>query len=122
MVTIKGSEKQKYGYAVYTVVIDPGAVAANTNIPLPDWAQGADDMLQCVVFVGVDQAVNEGGTATYTISTDCVQKTVVTKGTATPGAGNACLYDENNIRLGDAIADDDVIFVTLIYTSFKVNI
>ncbi|MDI6905668.1 MAG: hypothetical protein QMD13_09350 [Candidatus Bathyarchaeia archaeon] len=121
MPRIKGSEQQIYGSAVYTIVIDPGAVAANTNIPLPAWAKGAQNMLQCIVFKGVDQAVDEGGTAKYTITTDCIQKTVVKAGAA-PAAGEACLYDKDNVRVGDAIADDDVLFVTLLYKSFTVEI
>jgi len=112
MPRIIGSEKQKHGGAVYTVLIDPGTVAANTNIPLPDWAKGAQDMLQCFVFRGSD------GTAaaeTYT-------KTVVARGTPAPGTGEACLYDDNNIRLGDATTTRDLILVTLIYKSFTKEI
>jgi len=108
---IKGSEKQKFGYAVYTIFIDPGAVGANTNIPLPDWAKGAQDMLQCVVGRIYD------GTTVGSITEQSVQPRGSTLTT-----GQACLWDDDNIRLGDATTAYHWIMVTLIYKSFTIEI
>jgi len=114
---IKGSEKQKFGYAVYTVLIDPGAVLAGTSIPLPTWARGAQDMLQCIrVRITTDTDGVTPGTGHVT------QQTVVARGTATPASGQACLYDDDNIRLGDDTTALDLIICTLIYKSFTVEI
>jgi len=107
-----GSEKQKFGAAVYTVFIDPGAVAAAANIALPAWAAGADDLLQ--LLLGISSSGN--------IADPIVAKTIVAKGTAAPGAGEACLYDEDNLRLGDATTAFDWIMATFVYKSFKVTV
>jgi len=117
MPRVVGSEKQQYGYAVYTVLIDPGVVTAGTNIALPAWARGAQDMLQCIrIRITTDTDGVTPGTGHVT------QQTVVARGTATPGTGQACLYDNDNIRLGDDTTALDLIIVTLIYKSFRKEI
>jgi len=111
------SETQKYGSAIYTVMLDPGAVTAGTSIPLPDWARNADNMLHCVVIrITTDTDGVTPGTG------HVATKTIVAKGTATPATGQACLYDANNIRLGDDTTALDLILATLIYKSYTIQL
>lgn len=48
----------------------PGAVAAGINISLPSGSPPIDSIIKAEVYEGVSQAVNEGGTATYTITVE----------------------------------------------------
>jgi len=111
MPVIQGSDKAKYGQVIATVIIDPDGVPANTNIPLPDWARGAQDMVHCLLFRGSDGAT----------TSDFIKKTVIDRGTA-PATGEACLWDDNNIRLGDATTGRDMIVTVLVYKSFKISL
>jgi len=104
-----GSVKQEYGLPMVTALVDPGVVAAGSNIALPDYAKGAEDLVTLILVTLSD------GTAAGTV----VTKTVVAKGTATPAAGEATLYDENNLRLGDATTARDLIIAVLRYRSYQ---
>jgi len=64
------------------ITFAPGAVTAGTNINLPSDAPPIDQILDAVIFEG--NAVNEGGTATYTIG---------------PVAATATKVDDNTITL-----------------------
>jgi len=107
-VRIKGTEKAG-GFATKTVMVRPGAYTANTNLALPTWAKGAWDLVELYCFLGSD------GTAAASM----VAKTKVAKGTAAPGAGNACLYDSDNLRIGDALTTRDMVVAVLEYPGFE---
>ena len=111
MPIIIGTEKAQ-GYSSKTIVIVSGAKAANVNIPLPAWAKGAQDLLQLAVMAGSD------GTAVAVAT----EYTINPFGTETNAAGEASLYDEDNIRVGDALTTRDIIICTLIYKSFRVAV
>jgi len=107
LVRIIGTEKAG-GYSQKTVIVRPGALAANANCALPTWAKGAWDLVELYTFLGSD------GTAAASM----VAKTKVAKGTAAPGAGNACLYDADNLRIGDALTTRDMVVAVLEYPTF----
>jgi len=88
-------------------VLRTGAVAANTSIALPAWAQGAAKILQAV------KSHNEDAAAASTAAADL---TVVT---GVPAAGQIQLYDPNNVRFGDAMTVYDLILLALEYPSFQ---
>lgn len=111
MVRIKGTEKAE-GYRAKTLVINSGAKAANADIPLPTWAKGGQNLLELTVFSGSDGTGSAVAT-TYTINDF---------GTASNATGEASLYDEDNIRVGDALTTRDVILVVVIYKSFEKEI
>jgi len=106
MPSIKGTEKAG-GYSVKTVVLRTGAVAANTSVALPAWAQGAAKILQAV------KSHNEDAAGSSTAASDL---TVVT---GVPAAGQIQLYDPNNVRFGDAMTTYDMVFLALEYPSFQ---
>ena len=112
MVKIKGTEKAPHGYSGLSGFILPGAVTAGVSIPLPDWAKGAQNILQCVVVTLSD------GTATGSSA----EQTVVAPGTASPSTGEISLYDKDNIRLGDNTTTLTVILITLKYKSFTIEV
>ena len=112
MVKIKGTEKFAHGYSAVPVFIVPGAIAANANIALPDDFKGAQDLIQLVKVLLSD------GTATGAPT----EYTIVAAGTAAPGTGEASLYDQDNIRLGDATTALDVLLVILKYKSFTLQL
>jgi len=109
MPSLKGTEKAG-GYSVKTVVLRTGAVAANTSIALPAWAQGAARILQAV------RSKNEDAAAASTAASDLAVVTGV------PAAGQIQLYDPNNVRCGDAMTTFDIIFLALEYPSFQLEI
>ena len=111
MVKIKGTEKFGHGYSAVPVFIVPGVVTAGSNIALPDDFKGAQDLIQLVKVLTSD------GTATAVIT----EYTIIAPG-GTPGTGEATLYDEDNIRLGDATTALDVLLVILKYKSFALQL
>jgi len=114
MVKIVGSAK---GYHRLMCFLAPGAVAANTDISLPSWAQGATKLVQAIKFVGVNQAVDEGGTATYTIVAKFQALTIASYDTLASGQ-IALKADGKSIKLGDATAAEDGLLLVLEYKSF----
>ena len=84
----------------------PGAVAANTNITVPAYAGKIAKLVAAFIHRGVNQSVNEGGTATYTIT---VKADVLTVVNAAPAAGEIQLVDEQTVQLGDALNAEDVL-------------
>jgi len=111
MVRIKGTEEAE-GYRVKTVIINPGAKAANANIPLPTPFNNAQSLVSLIVFSGSDGTVAAAAT-TYTINPF---------GTATNATGEASLYNANNLRVGDALTTRDIIIAILRYRSFVIEI
>lgn len=111
MVRVIGTEKAE-GYRAKTIVVVPGSKAANANIPLPTWASGGQDLLGLTVFAGSDGTAVAVATS-YTINAF---------GTETNATGEASLYDEDNIRVGDALTTRDVILAVVIYKSFEKEI
>jgi len=115
MPRIKGTEKAG-GYSIKTVFIDPGAITAGTSIPLPSWAQGAQEIVQAVLFHGTTDVILDTGTAD---PTEAITLTVVT---GAPTGNQIQLYDENNIRLGVDTRTNDFILLALRYKSFAVEV
>jgi len=112
MTRIRGSEKLDGGYSVIVVVVTPAVKAAGTSIPLPTQFQGAEDLLALTHFVGSD------GTAAAVANI----RTIVARGTSAPSAGQACLYDDNNLRLGDATTTKDLLLCIIKYKSFTMEL
>ena len=106
---IKGTEKAE-GYSAKSIVIAPGVVAANASIPLPSWATEAQEILQAVEFNGSD------GTAAAVATT----LTIITTGV--PGANEIILFDEDNVRVGNAQTARHVLLLVLKYKSFVAEI
>ena len=109
MTKIKGSEKLAHGYSALTVAINTGAKAAQADIPLPTWAKGAQEILQA------EKVTLSDGTATGA-------HTTLTVVDVTPAAGEILLYDEDNVRCGDATTALDHLILALKYKSFQVNL
>ncbi|MEM2529034.1 MAG: hypothetical protein QXG40_06520 [Ignisphaera sp.] len=87
----------------------PGAVSAGGSFVLPSYFPPLYKLLKVRYMKG--RAVNEGGTATYTLKgLDCgdasVDKTIVT---TTPGAGQVQLIRPRTIVCGDALTADDAV-------------
>ena len=112
MVKIKGSEKFLHGYSAVPVFIVPGAIGAKADIALPDDFKGAQDLVQ-LIKVLVSDGTATGAVAEYEIDAF---------GTAAPATGHAALYDEDNIRIGDATTALDVLLVILKFKSFEKNL
>jgi len=85
------------------LILAPGAKSANADIDFPSWAPKARAL--CAVTV---LSLTEGTPNTWTVS----NKTIVTSGT--PGTGEAILYDEDTIHIGDAITTSDLVVVVYI--------
>jgi len=99
----------------------PGAVAAGTKISLPDYAKGASKLIQALHLArsdvkhaacGATGAAYPSETTLATVVSTCKNLTIVT---TTPAAGQIQLVDENNVVLGDATADGDLLILVLEY-------
>jgi len=99
----------------------PGAVAAGTNISLPDYAKGVKKLIQALHLTRDDVkhaacpasgAVYPSKTTLATVVSTCRNLTIVT---TTPTAGQIQLVDENNVKLGDATVDGDLLILVLEY-------
>ena len=109
MPLIIGTEKAQ-GYAVRTIVIAAGAVAANTSIPLPAWAKGAQEIVTAIELNASD------GTA----SAVATNLTIITTGV--PAANEIILFDEDNVRVGNAQTTRHLLILALRYKSFRVAV
>jgi len=89
---------------VVEISFAPGAVAAGGNIDLPAGAPPIDEIIDAVIFEG--NAVNEGGTATYTIG---------------PVAATATKVDENTITLDVATTAYSLLILKYIPVGVKSN-
>jgi len=105
----------------------PGAVTAGTSIPLPNYAKGAEGLIQAIHLQALDHthdvthaACGATGAAYPTASpiTSTAARRLrgrsLTVVTATPTAGQIQLKDENNIVLGDDTTDEDVLLLILV--------
>ena len=109
MTTIVGSEKLKHGYSALAVIVNPGAKEVQASIPLPAWAKGAQHILQAVKFKG-----STGSSKALATTLKVV--------TETPSTGEILLYDEDNVRLGDATTTRDILLLVLKYKTFSMKL
>jgi len=105
----------------------PGAVAAGTSIALPDYAKGAESLVQAVHLQALDHthdvthaacgasgAVYPTATAITSTAARRLRGRSLTVVTTTPAAGQIQLVDENNVVLGDATTDEDILLLILV--------
>jgi len=101
--------------------IYPGTVTARTKIPLPDYAKGAKKLAQALHLSRSDVkhaactatgAAYPSETTLATVVSACKNLTIVT---TTPAAGQIQLVDKNNVVLGDATVDGDLLILVLEY-------
>jgi hypothetical protein len=123
---IEGRAVREESLGFVPCFISTGAVAANTNIPLPAHATPAKRLVQAIhlQMVGHSHTITHDACAAtnarYPIATPLPSTTAnALKGrslgivTAAPGAGQIQLYDPSNMRLGDATSDGDVLLLVV---------
>jgi len=82
---------------VVEVTFAPGAVTAGDNITLPSGSPPISKVISAIIFKG--HAVDEGGTATYTIG---------------PVSATPTKVDENTITLDTDVAAEDIVVLKYI--------
>jgi len=105
----------------------PGAVTAGTKIALPDYAKGAEKLVQTIHLQALDHthdvthaacgasgAVYATATAITSTAARRLRGRSLTVVTTTPAAGQIQLVDENNVVLGDATTDEDILLLILV--------
>lgn len=85
-------------------LVAPGAKAAQADIALPAYAQGASKIIAAILFQGSD------GTA-------AALATNLTVVSAAPAAGEVWLKDANTIQVGNAITTRDFVILILDFPS-----
>jgi len=106
----------------YTMAIKPGAVSAGGEITIPGYMPPIRHLLKFIVkrknsitwdftssTIATDD-VTATGSGTDEMA-EAVEKTVVN---TTPGAGEVQVTGDRTIKVGDAIADGDLVIITYI--------
>jgi len=114
----RGAVKSEHIGWTFAFIV-PGAVAANTNIALPDYAKPAKSIKQAIHLAraGVVHSACAATGAVHPSDTTLAPVVFTFKilaiVTTTLESGQIQLYDENNVRLGDATVDGDLLILVV---------